>query len=161
MAKKSRLSDPKLQALREQRALYPHPESVKAEGFGPDQFLDPRDLVQVKYEMLREHRLKGRPVKEVSREFGVSRQGFYLAEAAFEQEGMPGLLPRRRGPKGAHKCTDSILDFVAQWREAPGSEPSVVEAIEDRFGVRLHPRSIDRALARRKKKPRAQRHSAK
>lgn len=143
--------DAKVEALRRQGALHPHSEIVQDEAFQGEEFLDPRDRVQVKYEMLRRHRVEGQSVTEAAASFGVSRQAFYLAERAFEREGLPGLVPGRRGPRRAHKCSDEVLDFVEQWRQAP-SDQSVSEAVEQRFGVKIHPRSLDRALARRKKK---------
>ena len=146
--------DAKTSALRAARALHPRPDAVQDETFSGHEFFDRRDRVQVKYEMLRRHRVEGKPVTEVAAAFGVSRQAFYTAGSAFRAEGIPGLLPRQRGPRRAHKCTDEVLDFVEQWRESqpPGNEESVTTAIRRRFGVSLHPRSIDRALARRKKK---------
>jgi hypothetical protein len=82
----------------------------------------------------------------------VSRQAFYTTEAVFEDMGISGLLPRRRGPKRAHKCTDEILDFVEQWRVESSAEDDVTKAVRKRFGVSINPRSIERALTRRKKK---------
>ena len=41
-------------------------------------FFDPRDLVQVRYEMLRRHLVERQPVTEIIRDFGVSRQMFYV-----------------------------------------------------------------------------------
>ncbi len=158
MPKRSpRPSDPKSAALRAAGALHPHPEAVQDQAFARHEFFDRRDRVQVKYEMLRRHRLEGRPVTEVATAFGVSRQAFYKAETAFGSGGIPGLLPRRRGPRRAHKCSDELLDFVEQWHAAPASEreASVSQAIRRRFQVSLHPRSIQRALARRKKKRQA------
>ena len=155
--RRTRQKDPKTAALQAAGALHPHPGAVQDEAFSHHEFFDPRDRVQVKYEMLRRHRIEGRPVTEVAGTFGVSRQAFYTASASFEAEGLPGLLPRRRGPKRAHKCTDAVLDFVEDWRaedEAHAGE-SVSEAVRRCFGVTIHPRSIDRALARRKKKRRA------
>ena len=152
MKRKKHPDQTKIEALRRHGALHPHPESVQDEVFQSEEFLDPRDRVQVKYEMLRRHRLEGRPVTEVSESFGVSRQTFYLAERAYQKQGLPGLIPRRRGPKQAHKCTDEILDFVEDWRQGDPHQESVSTAVELRFGVRIHSRSLDRALIRRKKK---------
>ena len=90
-------------------ALHPHPEKVRDEAFQQHDFLDPRDSVQVRYEMLRRHRIEGKPISEVARAFGISRQAFYVTDATFSAHGIPGLLPRRRGPKAAHKCTDEVL----------------------------------------------------
>jgi transposase len=146
-------NDPKLQSLREQRALHRRPDHVQDETFRSNNFFDPRDLVQVRYEMLRRHRIEGKAVSDVARRFGVSRQAFYVTEAKFRTRGLAGLLPRPRGPRRAHKCTDEILDFVEQWREMAKGQESVIEAVRRRFGVTLNARSIERALQRRKKKP--------
>ena len=148
--------DAKAAALRAAGALHPRPEAVQDEAFGQHEFFDRRDRVQVKYEMLRRHRVDARPVTEVAVAFGVSRQAFYMTTAAFRAGGIPGLLPRPRGPQRAHKCTDEILDFVERWRageEAPEAT-GVGEAVQRRFGVTIHPRSVARALARREKKRR-------
>jgi transposase len=143
--------DAKAQALRQQGALHSNPEAVQDDAFRRDEFFDPRDLVQVRYEMLRRHQVDGQAVTEVSTAFGVSRQAFYSTEAAFEDMGISGLLPRRRGPKRAHKCTDEILDFVEQWRSS-AEDGDVTKVVRKRFRVSINPRSIERALARRKKK---------
>lgn len=153
-----RSKDTKAEALRSCGALHPNPAAVKDEVFRSHEFFDPKDRVQVKYEMLRRHRVDGRPVTEVAKAFGVSRQAFYKTAATLEVQGVPGLLPRRRGPKRARKCTDEVLDFAARWQATEVSQRGgdVVHAIERQFGIRLHPRSLDRAIARHKKKRRAQ-----
>lgn len=151
-SKPSRAVDPKAEALRQQGALHPKPDTVQDEAFRQGEFFDARDLVQVRYEMLRRHQVDGQAVTEVAFAFGVSRQAFYTTETVFEQMGISGLLPRRRGPKRAHKCTDKVLDFVEQWRATSPTENDVTEAIQKRFGVSINPRSIERALSRRKKK---------
>jgi transposase len=145
--------DPKVAALRAAGALHPRAETVQDEAFRRHEFFDRRDRVQVRYEMLRRHRVDERPVTEVATAFGVSRQAFYAAETAFTTGGLPGLLPRPRGPKRAHKCTDEILDFVEQHRaeDRARSAADWAQAVRERFGITLHPRSLARALARRKK----------
>ena len=148
--------DAKAAALRTAGALHPRPERVQDEAFAQAAFFDRRDHVQVKYEMVRRHRVDGRPVTAVAAAFGASRQTFYRTDAAFTREGIPGLLPRPRGPQRAHKCTEAILDFVAQWRaeHAAAPWPGVAAAVRRRFDVQIHPRSLARALARREKKRR-------
>jgi len=149
-----RPEDPKAAALRAADALHPDPQSVRDEAFtGAQQFFDPRDRVQVKYEMLRRHRVDGRAVSHVAEAFGISRQGYYVAEQAFQQQGIPGLLPRPRGPRRNHKCTEEVLDFAERWQagEERGRE-TLTQAVRRHFGITVHPRSLDRALARRKKK---------
>lgn len=153
-SKPHRNRESKIAFLREQGALHPDPDLVRDECFRSHEFFDACDRVQVKYEMLRRHQVEGRSVTEAAESFGVSRQTFYKAEAVFDAKGIPGLLTRRRGPKGAHKCTDEILDFVEQWQASAGTTRAekAVPVVEERFGVKINPRTLERALARRKKK---------
>ena len=155
MAKK-KPSDSKTLALREQGSLHPHPEKVVDSLFQQGAFFDRRDIVQVKYEMLRRARTEGAAVQRCAAAFGLSRQSFYQAQAAFTQEGLPGLLHRKPGPHGAHKLTEEVVQFVA---ESCTQQPSLRSAelaqrVQERFGVTVHPRTLERALLRRQKKGR-------
>jgi transposase len=110
--------------------------------------------MQVRYEMLRRHRIEGCSVSETARAFGVSRQYFYLLHRAFEARGLMGLLSQKRGPKRARKCSDEVLDF-AQTRRGASPTPTwseLVTEIASTLDVRLHPRTLQRALARPEKK---------
>ena len=90
--------DAKAAALRVAGALHPRPERVQDEAFARHEFFDQRDYVQVKYEMLRRHRVDGRPVTAVAAAFGTSRQTFYLTHAAFTTGGSPGSCRGRADP---------------------------------------------------------------
>ncbi len=142
--------DPKAEALRARRSLNSRPEAVTDEGFAASEFLDPRDLVQVKYEMVRRVRVEGDTVSATAPAFGFSRPSFYEAAAALDAEGLAGLVPARPGPRRAHKLTVEVVAFA---RQAADADPSLrsrdlAGAIRDRFGVVVHPRSVERALAR-------------
>ena len=150
--KKKRAVDFKAEALSQQGALHPNPEIVRDEAFQRVEFFDPRDLVQVRYEMLRRHKVDGEAVTDVAEKFGLSRQAYYMTDAAFGEKGIAGLLARPHGPQRAHKCSPEVLDFVEQWRADASAPESVSDAVLKRFGVSIHPRSLTRALARRKKK---------
>jgi transposase len=145
-----RREDAKETALRAARALNPRPEAVLAAEFAGSEFLDARDLVQVKYEMVRRVHLSGDSVSGAATAFGFSRPSWYAAAAALEEEGLPGLLAARPGPRRAHKLTEEVLaDVRAALAEDPSLRPAaLVERIADRFGIRVHPRSLERALAR-------------
>ncbi len=139
-------------ALRAAGTLHPKPDAVGDDAFLQGEFFDPNDLVQVKYEMLRRHREEHKSVTEVAKLFGTSRQAFYSAKARFDSQGIPGLIPQRRGPRGAHKCSEQVLDFAEQWKKTHPTEKGPAEAIEQHFGIHIHPRTINRALLGRKKK---------
>ena len=145
-----RREDPKVEALRAERSLNPRPQAVSDEAFAATEFLDPRDLVQVKYEMVRRVRVAGDAVSRSASAFGFSRPSFYEAAAALDAGGLPALVPARPGPRRAHKLTDEVVAFARQRREQDPSLRSadLADAIATRFGVRVHPRSVERALAR-------------
>ncbi len=148
--------DSKSRALRKHGALHSRPEQVHDPLFLRNEFFDPRDLVLVKYEMLRRVRVGGQSAAAAARAFGFSRVAFYQARAAFQQEGLPGLLPRRRGPKQASKLTAAVLEFIDRRRAADGRlrAPALARLIRQHLRLTVHPRSIERALARRTKKGR-------
>ena len=149
---KRRPEDPKVESLREARALNPRPEAVTDDGFATEEFLDPRDLVQVKYEMVRRVRVDGDAVSGAAEAFGFSRPSWYAAAAALDREGLPGLVPERPGPRRAHKLTDEVVDFAeAALQDDPSLRSAdLVGLVAGRFGVGVHPRSLERALARRR-----------
>jgi transposase len=154
MARKTR-PDPKIEALRQQGSLNPHPESVNDPLFKERDFFDARDLVQVKYEMLRRVRIEQRSVTESAEAFGFSRPSFYLAQSAFGRSGLGGLLPRKPGPKRSHKLSAEVVQFLEQLLqdEPVLRAPELAARVLERFDLTVHPRSIERALARSKKKP--------
>ena len=148
-------SPEKRAALRRHHALNPRPQAVRDPAFTQGSpFFDAEDLVQVKYEMLRRVREEGERVSEASAAFGFSRPSFYAAQAAFREAGLPGLVPQRPGPRRAHKLSEPVLDLLAQ---ALAAEPALTSAalaglLEERLALRVHPRSVERALARRAKR---------
>jgi transposase len=151
---KAKRQDPKRQALAQDGALNPHPEAVHDTLFIGNPFFDPTDLLQVRYEMVRRHKVDGLGVSDVAENFGVSRPTFYKSQNAFETSGLSGLLPKRRGPKGGHKISAEVLAFIVELK-AGRPEATVqqcLDAIETRFGVKPHRRSLERALAGKKKR---------
>ena len=146
-----RTTDTKAQELQRSRTLNPRPEAVTDEAFCAAEFFDARDLVQVKYEMVRRVEAEGTSVSAAASAFGFSRQSYYTAAAALASAGLGALVPAKPGPRGAHKLTDEVLDHLVGLL---GTDPALragalAAAVEERFGRRVHPRSVERALARR------------
>lgn len=143
-------------ALRRQGCLNFHPEQVADPLFQQYDFFDAHDLVQVKYEMLRRVQIERQPVSQAAAAFGFSRPTYYQAQLDFQNQGLVGLIPEKRGPRKAHKLTAEVLNYVQQIRsEQPSlSLAQVAATIQERFGITVHPRSIERALARQEKKRR-------
>lgn len=143
----------KRQALKAQRTLHPAPETVTAELFlMHPEFFDPEDKLQVRYELMRSTDQGEMTVTEACRAFGVSRQTFYVLQRAFRARGVAGLMDAKRGRKGPIKATVELVRFV---RKAKQDSPQLsgaelVVLVEDRFGIKLHRRTVERLLQPKK-----------
>lgn len=146
-----RAGDGKAQELARSRTLNRRPGAVVDERFRSSEFFDARDLVQVKYEMVRRVEADGLAVSAAAGAFGFSRQSYYTAARALTDEGLAGLVPAKPGPRGAHKLTDEVLEYLERLREADPElgAAELAAAVGERFGVTVHRRSVQRALARR------------
>src|ERR1700730_10353392 len=96
-----------------------HAESGAGEGprdpkFHDGEFFDAHDIVQVKYEMLRRVSVEKASVVEAAGEYGVSRPTYYQTKASFQDAGIAGLAPRKRGPHGPRKLQDEVLPFIRE-----------------------------------------------
>jgi len=151
VAQAKRNSD-RQQTLQQQGTLNPRPHDVTHPLFQASDSSDPDDLLQVKYEMLREVRVDQRTVSQTAREFGLSRPSFYQTQVSFELGGLSGLLPNKRGPKSGHKLTATVLQFLAGRRAAHPdlSFAQLAELVKQKFALQVHPRSIERQLLREK-----------
>jgi transposase len=138
----------KADVLIEEGTFNPAPDKVRDPKFRGSQFFDPRDAVQVKYEMLRRVSIDNMSVTEASGEYGVSRPTYYQAKANFDMAGIAGLVPAKPGPRGPHKIGDEVLAFL-QARLVPG-EPvrarELAKLVRSELDIGLHPRTIERVL---------------
>src|SRR5260370_34420254 len=102
--------------------------------------------------MLRGVSVEKASVTSVSDEYGVSRPTFYQARTDFEEGGIAGLVPRKRGPHGPHKIQGDVLAFL-KTRLAPG-EPirarELARLVRKEFRIDVHPRTIERAFGVKK-----------
>lgn len=149
---KKRKNHSKVHVLLEDGTLNPTPEKVGDPKFREEEFFDPRDIVQVKYEMLRRVREEKASVTQAAQEYGVSRPTYYQAEASFKRSGLSGLVPKKRGPRGSHKLSKEVMDFLEQ-QVIPGQPiraRHLVTLVWQEFGLKIHPRTIERALGGKK-----------
>lgn len=155
MPPKKASKDRKAAALLDSGTLNPFPDKVADTKFRQGEFFDPRDVVQVKYEMLRRVLVDRASVTEATAEYGVSRPTYYQAKASFDEAGVGGLVPKKRGPRGPHKLQGEILDFIEtrHVRGEPIRARELAIRVREEFSVEVHPRTIERAL-REKKTPR-------
>jgi len=147
----------KQKALQAAGTFNPRSAQVRHPLFQQSSFFDPEDLLQLKYETLRALEVEGCPIAKAAREFGLSRPTIYEAQTQFQQQGLEGLLPHKRGPKAAHKLTAEILQYLQQQAAAEPEVKAVELArrVRQRYTIQLHPRTIQKALEAKAKRGRS------
>lgn len=142
----------KADLLLEEGTLNAAPEKVKDPKFQQNEFFDPRDVVQVKYEMLRRVVAENASVSDAAEQYGFSRPTFYQTKASFDTGGLAGLVPKKRGPRGRHKLDETVLAFLEK-RITPGKPiqaRALAALVKQELDLSVHPRSIERALGGKK-----------
>jgi transposase len=145
---------PKTRTLLEEGTLNPAPEKVHDPKFRDSEFFDRHDVVQVKYEMLRRVSVENASVTNATAEYGVSRPTYYQTKVSFDESGIAGLVPKKRGPHAPHKLQGEVLAFIQEQLVAgePIRARELAKLIRQKFGLDVHPRTIERAVV--KKTPR-------
>ncbi len=142
------------QRLKREGTLHPNPDQVRTDLVAQSPFFDANDLMQMKYEMLRSVSADQQSAAAAARAFGLSRVAYYHARKQYQSHGLAGLLPRRRGPKHPHKFSPEVMSFIEEQVVATGGPPNwsqLSKQIEARFETKVHPRSVERAVKRKKK----------
>jgi transposase len=147
----------KRRALQASGTFNPRAAQVQHPLFQQSSFFDPEDLLQLKYETLRALEVESYPIAKAARDFGLSRPTIYEAQNQFQEQGLEGLLPHKRGPKAAHKLTEEVLQYVKDQvaSESDIKAEELARRVRQRFGVKLHPRTIQKALSGRAKRGRS------
>ena len=153
MSSNEKADQDKIASLRNSGTLNRSAKAVKDAIFQDNHFFDARDIVQVKYELLRRVQVEGVSISQAAKNFGISRLSYYRILAIFNKCGLQGLVPQKRGPKKAHKLNDEVLKFIhGQMLENPSIRISELKiTIEKKFGLSLHTRTIERALVKKKR----------
>ena len=86
------------------------------------------------------------------RDLLVSETDLAQAKANFDEAGIGGLVPRKRGPRGPHKLRGEVLAFLER-RVVPGQPiraRTLATIVRQEFDLDVHPRTIERALGGKK-----------
>jgi transposase len=146
----------KRRALQASGTFNPRHERVGHPLFQQSDFFDPCDLLQLKYETLRALKEEGFSIARAAADFGLSRPTIYQAQNHFQERGLEGLLPGKPGPKSPHKLTAEVRQHL---RELIQAEPELgarelARRVRQRFDLKLHPRTIEKASKSEAKKGR-------
>ena len=125
------------------------PEKVENELFRKHHFFDPKDKLQIKYEMLRAVAVDGRSVTDASNEFGYSRETYYTVEREFKLEGTVGLMDTMQGRRQPEKLVDEVVKYIASERHKDpktNSGKTLAEKVREKFKIQIHKRTIYKVL---------------
>lgn len=122
--------------------------NVTASIFGSAPFFDKRDVVQVKYEMIRAASNGEGSVTKIAGEHGFSRKSYYQASKAFDTGGIVALVPQKKGPRGPSKMNPDVSAFIDSYSSghANAKAKELSAALEAEKGIRVHPRTIHRHI---------------
>jgi len=138
----------KEEILRETGSYNHHHGAVRANIFMTSPFFDKRDIVQVKYEMIRAGRKGEGSITEIASAYGFSRKSYYQISGAFEMGGLGALVPKKPGPKGPTKLNPELQEFIEKYfrenRNAKAGQAAA--ALEREKGIKVHTRTIYRYL---------------
>ena len=128
------------------------PEKVRDPKFLANEFFDPRDLVQVKYEMLRRVSVENVPVTEATEDYGVSRPTFYQAQEKFAEAGIAGPGSEEARPPRPPQTSGRGMEVRREASRVGRADSSrqLAALIRQKFDLEIHPRTIERTLARKK-----------
>ena len=133
-----------------QNGTYNHRAAfVSADIFKGPQFFDAHDIIQVKYEMLRAVEKEKHDVSSVSAAFGFSRVSFYQIKKEFDENGVVGLIPKKRGPKGSRKLNTNDVEF-AKNLVGTHSKAQILTRLKNERGVEVSKRTLERQLSDKK-----------
>ncbi len=124
-------------------------DKVVSDIFTDSAFFDAHDLIQVKYEMLRAARMKQGDVTSIAAEFGFSRVSFYQIKKEFDENGIAGLIPKKRGPKGSRKLKSDDLEFAKGFLGSH-TKVQIVALLREERGVEISKRTLERQLSDKK-----------
>lgn len=127
-------------------------EKVKDEKFLTEPFYDPMDIVQVKYEMLKDATEGSRQIAKLADEFGLSRASFYKIKEAFESRGLSALVPEKPGPKKPYKLTEPYKEYIDKYiSEKPKASSNEIAAnLRKDKGMKVSKRTVERYRSKKK-----------
>ena len=139
----------KHEELRKNGSLNHRAGLVSAEIFNGTHFFDACDLIQVKYEMLRAVEKERREVSSTSEAFGFSRVSFYQIKREFDENGVAGLMPKKRGPKGPRKLSCDDVEF-AKNLVGTHTKAQILIRLKNERSVEVSKRTLERKLSDKK-----------
>ena len=86
-------------------------------------------------------------IKEIAKEFGYTREHFYVIKKAYEEKGSQGLLDVPQGPKSNYRRTNEIEKQIILHRFLdPEASCEVIAQKMKQTGHKISQRSVERTI---------------
>lgn len=106
------------------------------------------DLLQKRYEFIREAALSKKPVAEVCKKYGLSRDMYYYYRRKFDEGGLIALQEEKTGPQQPHKIGKELENRIVGMKfEEPELNIYQLAYRLKNEGYDISPRSVSRVLA--------------
>lgn len=141
----------KEERLKESNTYNPKCDKVTACDFIENEVMDSRDLLQVRYEIVRAIEYDNKPVKEICSEFGVSASTARRYVRNLKEGGLIALVPEQKGPSGPTKLSKDAADFIDTYlkNNPKASGGKVHNALENRLHPGISKRTVERYLSKK------------
>ena len=142
----------KEERLKSTHTFNPNYDKINDPTFASSDVLDTRDLLQVRYEMVRSVRIDKDSPKDVASRFGVSEATLRRHIRDLRDGGMIALVPDIRGPKGQHSLNDEEIQYIESYlvKHPDASGGQVHSALVQEKQSEVSKRTIERYLASKK-----------
>jgi transposase len=81
--------------------------------------------------------------------FGFSRVSFYHIKREYDENGIAGLMPKKRGPKGSRKINNDDVEY-AKTLIGSHTKAQIVDMLWNERGVGISKRTLERKLSDKK-----------
>lgn len=134
--------------LEKEGLLNKKPERVSHSLFKSNEFFDPLDLLQVRYEMLRSVNVDGCSVVSACRTFGFSREYYYKMGRMFSERGFVGLFGAPSGRRPLIALNQELINFIIHKKlEKPKlSGDNICKQIKKIYHVECSTRTVERII---------------
>ena len=137
--------------LKESNTYNPKSDMITASIFANNQLMDPKDLLQVRYELVRAIKCESKPIREICSEYGVSVSTARRYAEDLKKGGLIALVPEQKGPSGPTKLTKEASDFIDAYRKKnpESSGGKIHSALESKLHTGVSKRTVERYLSKK------------
>ena len=125
------------------------PSSLEIPGDTPSRSLTvkSKDIIQWRYEMIREASLSKGSIDDICRKYHYSRDMYYYYKGKFDAQGILGLADEKPGPRTATKRTGDVDRMIIEHRfKKPHINMYEIAEQMNKLGIDISARSVSRTL---------------